>query len=56
VIIISHRIASLMQAGHILVLKDGAVEDYGTHRELIAREGTYKRIYEIQKGAADGRQ
>jgi len=48
VIIISHRISSLMQADKILVLKNGTVEDIGTHRELIEREGTYRRIFEMQ--------
>jgi len=48
VIIISHRISSLMQADKILVLKNGTIEDIGSHRELLERGGTYRRIYEIQ--------
>lgn len=48
VILISHRINTLMNADRILVLTDGALEDVGTHAELIAREGTYKRIYDMQ--------
>jgi ATP-binding cassette subfamily B protein len=48
VIIISHRISSLMQADRILVLKDGAVEDLGSHRELLERGNSYRRIYELQ--------
>jgi len=48
VIIISHRISSLMQADQILVLRGGTVEDIGSHRELLQREGTYRRIYEMQ--------
>jgi len=48
VIIISHRISSLMQADQILVLKGGTVEDIGSHRELLEREGTYRRIFEMQ--------
>ncbi|MCL2243560.1 MAG: ABC transporter ATP-binding protein/permease [Treponema sp.] len=55
VIIISHRISSLMQADKILILKGGAVEDIGSHRELIQREGTYRRIFEMQSsGIANG--
>jgi len=50
VIIISHRISSLMQADKILVLKDGAVEDFGSHDELLGRDGSYRRIFELQKG------
>jgi len=48
VIIISHRISSLMQADKILVLKDGTVEDFGPHEELLARDGSYRRIFELQ--------
>ncbi|MCL2186092.1 MAG: ABC transporter ATP-binding protein/permease [Treponema sp.] len=48
VIIISHRISSLMQADKILVLKGGTIEDIGSHRELLERGGTYRRIYDIQ--------
>ncbi|MDR0464746.1 MAG: ABC transporter ATP-binding protein/permease [Treponema sp.] len=48
VIIISHRISSLMQADKILVLRNGTVEDIGSHRELLTREGTYRRIFDMQ--------
>jgi ATP-binding cassette subfamily B protein len=48
VIIISHRISSLMQADQILVLKGGTVEDIGSHRELMERGGSYRRIFEMQ--------
>jgi ATP-binding cassette subfamily B protein len=50
VIIISHRISSLMLADEILVLKDGAVEEIGSHRELLTRNGSYRRIFDIQHG------
>jgi ATP-binding cassette subfamily B protein len=48
VIIISHRISTLMQADKILVLKNGSVEDIGSHSELLERKGTYRRIFEMQ--------
>jgi len=48
VIIISHRISTLMEADKILVLKDGAVEAIGSHTELVKSENTYKRVYELQ--------
>jgi ATP-binding cassette subfamily B protein len=54
VIIISHRISSLMQADKILVLKNGTVEDIGSHNELIKREGTYRRIFEMQAAGLSG--
>jgi len=50
VILISHRISTLMRADKIMVLKDGMMENIGAHKELIAREGIYKRVYDIQAG------
>ena len=48
VIIISHRIITLMQADDIVVLNDGRVAEEGTHEELMALGGIYSRICEIQ--------
>ena len=48
VIIISHRASTLMQADEILVLRDGAVEELGSHAELMARQGSYRRIFDLQ--------
>lgn len=53
VILISHRITTLMQADCILVLGNGRVTQEGTHEELIQQEGTYKDIYEIQMNQED---
>lgn len=53
VILISHRITTLMQADKILVLDKGRVSDFGTHEELIKRDGIYKNIYEIQMNLSD---
>jgi ATP-binding cassette subfamily B protein len=53
VIIISHRISSLMQADEILVLKDGTVEEIGSHAELMAKNGSYRRIFDLQRGLDD---
>jgi ATP-binding cassette subfamily B protein len=53
VIIISHRISSLMQADKILVLKDGTVEDIGSHAELLERGGSYRRIFDLQRGVIE---
>ncbi len=48
-ILIAHRITTLMNADRILVLDKGRVAQMGTHQELIAQEGIYKRIFELQK-------
>jgi ATP-binding cassette subfamily B protein len=53
VIIISHRISSLMQADKILVLKNGTVEDLGSHNELMERGGTYRRIFDLQASGSE---
>lgn len=53
VILISHRITTLMQADRILVLDNGRVAALGTHQELIAQPGIYKDIYEIQMSSDD---
>ena len=55
VILISHRITTLMQADRILVLEDGRVADIGTHSELISRPGAYRDIYDIQMSSDDRR-
>ena len=48
VIMISHRITSLMQADCIIVMDKGEIQQMGTHEDLIRQEGPYKDIYEIQ--------
>ncbi|WP_138308518.1 MULTISPECIES: ABC transporter ATP-binding protein [unclassified Clostridium] len=53
VILISHRVTSLMGADEILVLNQGKIEERGSHRELIQRNGIYRRIYEIQMSRDD---
>lgn len=47
-VLISHRISTLRGADHILVLENGRVVQEGTHRELAARDGLYRRICVIQ--------
>ncbi|MEW5938716.1 MAG: ABC transporter ATP-binding protein [Chloroflexota bacterium] len=46
--IIAHRIQSVMIADLILVLDKGAVVQMGAHDDLLAQEGMYRRIYDIQ--------
>lgn len=53
VVLISHRITTLMQADMILVLDKGRVADMGTHEELLSRDGIYKNIYDVQMNIAD---
>mgnify|MGYP003076055780 FL=1 len=53
VILISHRVTSLMGADEIMVLSQGRIEECGTHEALIQRNGIYRRIYEIQMSRDD---
>jgi ATP-binding cassette subfamily B protein len=46
--IIAHRIQSVMSADLILVLDGGCIVQRGTHDELLAQDGIYRRIYEMQ--------
>ncbi len=47
-IIIAHRLSTILTADCILVLKDGYVEEQGSHEELINKGGLYKSIFESQ--------
>ncbi len=48
VIVISHRISTVMDAENILVLEDGNIKEQGTHEELLKLGGTYRRLFEMQ--------
>ena len=48
-ILISHRVSTLKFADHIIVLDEGAIVQAGTHEELIAREGFYAEIANLQR-------
>jgi len=47
-ILVSHRISSIKNANKIIVLNDGEIEEYGTHEELISKNGYYKQTYNQQ--------
>lgn len=53
IILISHRITTLMQADIILVLDKSRVADMGTHDELIERDGIYKEVFNVQMNLSD---
>jgi ATP-binding cassette subfamily B protein len=47
-IIISHRLSSLMHADQILFIEDGQIVERGSHLELLARQGRYRALYDLQ--------
>jgi ABC-type multidrug transport system fused ATPase/permease subunit len=47
-LIIAQRFSTIKTAEKILVLENGCVAEFGTHDELIARNGVYKKVYETQ--------
>jgi ATP-binding cassette subfamily B protein len=47
-IVIAHRLSTLMHADRILVLENGRVVQAGTHEGLVAAEGLYRRLWQIQ--------
>jgi len=47
-LLISHRFSTVRMADRIIVLKDGAIIDQGTHTELLARDGLYAELFRLQ--------
>ncbi|MGH9649882.1 MAG: ATP-binding cassette domain-containing protein, partial [Terriglobales bacterium] len=53
VLVIAHRLSTVRRADRIVVLENGAITDAGSHDELMARDGTYRRLYELQFADAE---
>lgn len=51
--IISHRVTTLSESDHILVLDKGRLVQAGTHEELLAQGGLYRRVWDIQNRLED---
>jgi len=52
-IIISHRITTLLDCDNVLVLDKGQVSQLGSPRELLEREGIFRRIYDLQMAVGE---
>jgi len=53
-IVIAHRLSTIQRADRIIVLHKGSIREEGTHAELLAKQGIYYRLYQLQyRGDAD---
>lgn len=48
VFVIAHRLSTVRRADRIIVLENGSITDVGSHEDLVARFGTYQRLYNLQ--------
>ena len=46
--VIAHRLSTILNADKILVIENGSLVESGTHRELLASQGLYRRLYKLQ--------
>lgn len=53
VLVIAHRLRTVANADQILVLSNGVIAESGTHAELMAGDGLYRRMYQIQAGCQE---
>jgi ATP-binding cassette subfamily B protein len=49
-LIVAHRLSTIQHADRIIVLHKGKVREVGTHAELMAKEGLYTKLYQLQNG------
>jgi ABC-type multidrug transport system fused ATPase/permease subunit len=50
VIVIAHRLQTVMNADKIIVLEEGKIVQSGKHNELILQDGLYKQLVDLQSG------
>jgi len=48
VFVIAHRLSTITHANKIVVLNNGGIAEIGTHKELLEKDGLYKKLYELQ--------
>ena len=55
VVMIAHRLSAIKGVDEILLVEDGKIAGRGSHDELMAREGKYKRLYNMYTAASEWR-
>ncbi|HEY8197077.1 MAG TPA: ABC transporter ATP-binding protein [Gemmatimonadales bacterium] len=55
-LVVAHRLSTILHADEILVLQHGEIRERGSHRELLAQQGLYERLYQLQlRGQAESK-
>ncbi len=52
-IMVAHRLSTIQHADKIMVMHKGRIRETGTHQELLAQDGIYKKLYELQLASAN---
>ncbi|MFQ5769565.1 MAG: ATP-binding cassette domain-containing protein, partial [bacterium] len=47
-LVVAHRLSTVQNADRIIVLHKGKIREVGTHQELLAKEGIYYKLYQLQ--------
>jgi subfamily B ATP-binding cassette protein MsbA len=47
-VVIAHRLSTIRRADTIVVMESGRITEMGSHAELLAQGGQYRRLYELQ--------
>ena len=50
-LVIAHRLSTIQHADEILVLQKGEIVERGSHQELLAQKGVYKKLHDLQSFA-----
>lgn len=53
VVVVAHRLRTIVGADKIVVLEDGNIVEEGTHEEMVRKDGLYKRMISVQKQSAE---
>ena len=47
-LIVAHRLSTIQHADKIIVMHQGQIKEAGTHQELLAQNGLYRKLYDLQ--------